>query len=290
MPLNIEQAKSIPIDQFLNREGITPIRRSGNQLLYRAPYREDKHPSFAVNVRMGKWFDFATSESGDILNLVCKMYACDVKRALSVLEGLAYIPYTNPNRKPLLPKEKSKVLEITKIKNLKHPVLIHYLEKERKISLDLARQFLKEIHFQNKGKDYYALGWQNQSGGYEIRNKFFKSSVGEKDLSLIQSVPSTERLLIFEGMTDFLSWMMLQQLNQISDDVIVLNSLSFFKKLEKFCQQESYKSIELFFDNDDSGKKASQKMKAIYSNVTDNSSLYAPFKDLNEFWVHTQKL
>ena len=47
---DIENMRQIPIADFLARLGHEPVRRSGNELWYRAPYRSERTPSFRVNV------------------------------------------------------------------------------------------------------------------------------------------------------------------------------------------------------------------------------------------------
>ena len=46
----IDIIRQMPIADFLARLGHEPVRRSGNELWYRAPYRNERTPSFRVNV------------------------------------------------------------------------------------------------------------------------------------------------------------------------------------------------------------------------------------------------
>ena len=56
---------------------------------------------------------------------------------------------------------------------LNHAALLRYLS-ERKIDLCIARKECVELHFSHNGKNYFAIGFKNKSGGYEVRNRFFK--------------------------------------------------------------------------------------------------------------------
>ncbi len=78
--MNIEQAKSIPLEELLLRLGYTPSRRSRDQLWYLSPLRTEFTPSFKINTAMNAWYDFGAAEGGDIIDLVKK------------LEGLATFP------------------------------------------------------------------------------------------------------------------------------------------------------------------------------------------------------
>ena len=56
--------RQIPIADFLARLGHEPVRRSGNELWYRAPYRSERTPSFRVNVAKQLWYDFGLGKGG----------------------------------------------------------------------------------------------------------------------------------------------------------------------------------------------------------------------------------
>ena len=56
--MNIDELRKIPLADFLARLGHEPVRRSGNELWYLAPYRGERTPSFRVNVAKQLWYDF----------------------------------------------------------------------------------------------------------------------------------------------------------------------------------------------------------------------------------------
>ena len=56
--MDIETIRKIPLADFLARLGHEPVRRSRNELWYRAPYRSECTPSFRVNVEKQLWYDF----------------------------------------------------------------------------------------------------------------------------------------------------------------------------------------------------------------------------------------
>ena len=65
----IQDIRQIPLADFLARLGHEPVRRSGNELWYRAPYRNERTPSFCVNMAKQLWYDFGTGKGGDIFTL-----------------------------------------------------------------------------------------------------------------------------------------------------------------------------------------------------------------------------
>ena len=52
--------------------------------MYYSPFREEASPSFHIDLSTNRWFDFGTSEGGGVVELVCRLCACD--RA-EVLDG-----------------------------------------------------------------------------------------------------------------------------------------------------------------------------------------------------------
>ncbi len=48
------------------------------------------------------------------------------------------------------------------------------------------------------------MGFKNNFGGFELRNKYFKGSSSPKEITLISN-NSPDRLNVFEGFMDFLS-------------------------------------------------------------------------------------
>ena len=65
----IDAIRQIPLADFLARLGHEPVRRSGNELWYSAPYRSERTPSFRVNVAKQLWYDFGLGKGGDIFTL-----------------------------------------------------------------------------------------------------------------------------------------------------------------------------------------------------------------------------
>jgi len=79
----------------------------------------------------------------------------------------------------------SKNYEIIKIENVQHPALLEYL-RSRKVADQ--KHLLKEIHYQIQDKKYFGIGFKNDSGGYEIRNKYSKICLGKKDIRQLKTI------------------------------------------------------------------------------------------------------
>jgi len=177
--------------------------------------------------------------------------------------------------------------EIVSIKNIQNLALVEYLERIRGIPRYIASQYTKEVYYQREGKTYFWVGMKNESGGYEVRNKYFKTCLGNKDITIINpQKKSAEDVLVFEGFMDFLSYVVHEGGNYREDKhVILLNSVSLLDRAFKALKKLQATYIHCFLDNDTSGKKTLQRFQETYGNkrVIDHSKIYADFKDFNEF-------
>ena len=88
--MNIAQIKQIDLVDYLRAIGFSPTKESDKSAWYHAPYREDRTPSFKVNKDKKIWYDFGTTQSGDIIDLAELLYQTkDVARLLKLIEGAA---------------------------------------------------------------------------------------------------------------------------------------------------------------------------------------------------------
>lgn len=174
-------------------------------------------------------------------------------------------------------KKKTRVIATVPIIN---PALCRYLE-DRRIPLDVARQYCEEVHYELDGRHYFALGFPNNSGGYELRNKYFKGCIAPKDFRLI-TVGDASSIAVFEGFFSFLSFLIWNR-REVSgvclphSNYLILNSLSFFDKCRPL--MESHNRIFLFLDRDKAGIHATQRVLGIAPKYKDMSHEYAGFFD-----------
>jgi len=174
-------------------------------------------------------------------------------------------------------------LEILSAQPLSNPNLLRYLAA-RAIPLPVASAYCSEVLFQNMNRTYYAIGFSNDAGGWEIRSPYFKGCIAPKAITTISK--GTDVLQIFEGFMDFLSW---QTLNLSSTcDTIVLNSLALLPHIQE--KLKGYKQVESFLDNDDAGRKSFEVLKQFYPQIIDGSVRYRAHKDINEWLVVQSKV
>ena len=277
--MNCKQAnENISIREILESFSLFPSKDNRRTAFYLAFDREEKTPSLSVNFEKNTAFDFGTGIKYDNVSLVQGIKKCSVSEALEYLKRFDYSISTNQKIETDNFKPKSGY-QILDIKELEHPSLMEYL-KSRK--LDSLKSELKEIHYELNGKNYFGLGFKNDSDGYEIRNPYIKLCLGKKDLTSIKNQSKTLR--VFEGFADYLSFKILEKsLEKETSNYIILNSVTMISKVKN--QLENYKNVELFLDNDRTGDSVTEILKKQNSNISDERFLFKNHKDLNEFLI-----
>lgn len=282
--MNIKKIKQVKLQDFLASIGCKAVKQYGVNLMYLSPLRTEKHASFKVNTEINQWYDFGIGRGGNIIALAELLYnSSDVSYLIHQIERNApsSVSGSLPTVKPITPQNSFEHLQVLPIT---HPALIKYLE-ERCIDIETARTVCKELHFDTRGKHYFGIGFPNISGGYEIRNPFFKGCIAPKDISHFYAEEPKKVCLVFEGFMDFLSFMTLRRKENDGlkrQDYLVLNSVTNIHKAAK--RLSRYDSVQCFLDNDEAGRNSYlQLSKELGKPVTDASTLYNGFKDLNEY-------
>lgn len=283
------EANAISIKQYLSEKGIQPVKDRGYYGMYYSPFREDHNASLKVDYNKNVWHDFGTGEGGGLIDLVMKMQNSTFYEAITMLEKeqekfSSFSFHGNQNHLPAGTLKPEPSISIQKMQTINNPALIDYL-KERRINVDIARTHCYEIYYSVNDKTYFAVGFQNDLGGYELRNKYFKGCTS-KDITSIKR--NSDHCLLFEGFMDYLTFLTMKYIQWSPVDVIVLNSLTNLPKVKN--NLVSYNSISAFLDNDQTGKKAVQELESICKDVIDQSFFYTKYKDLNEYLCHKQHI
>ncbi|WP_265162479.1 toprim domain-containing protein [Salinimicrobium tongyeongense] len=275
--MNCERARSICIVSTLAKLGHFPSRKSEKEAWFLSPLRSETQASLKVSSRLNRWYDFGIGKGGNVVDLVCLILKCPVTEALAYLsDGLPLISSCQPE--PTIPKQnrrsKNKVLEVRPILN---PSLENYLQS-RCIPIEVARTFCREIRYECNRKQYYALGLQNNLGGWELRNSYCKTSTAPKSYSQIEG--GWSELIVLEGMFDLLSLATISPEEAQTSDLVILNSLSFLPQVLPLFKE--YRSVTLYLDHDTLGREATENLMSNFSNCRDGSDFYKGYKDLNK--------
>lgn len=280
--LNARELKEqASIVDLLARLGYQPVKKSGKEHFYLSMLRDsDTQPSMSVNDQLGVWFDHGSGKGGNIIDF-----------------GLAYWPGSTFNevvgkiqsaaephllQRTLRPRRPVKVRNyaIEEIKDLgTHPAITNYL-KNRGV-FDVAKTHLSEIYYvveDDKGlrKPFFAAGWKNETGSWEVRNKYFKGCLGNKAITFIPG--DLKRAAVFEGFLDCLSW--LKENENTGESLIVLNTLTLIH--EGIARAKQFSSIDIYFDHDPAGHHATKDFLTALPYATDRSAIYKGYNDYND--------
>ena len=279
--LSCERARKIPIEKALEFLGHLPTRNSEKEAWFLSPLRSETQASFKVSKKLNCWYDHGIGIGGNIIDLVCELSKVSVSKALEILAQLKAVDYNLPKQQQTNFKEFR--IEIKHVKTIQHPALIEYLS-ERKISLIAAKRFFREVHYTIGNKYYFSIGLKNNSGGWEVRNLYCKSSSSPKDLTLVKN--GFSYLIILEGIFDLLSLITIYPNLKREADFLILNSIAFADKALPFL--DNYETIELYLDRDEAGRKTTAFFLNGNPKCIDKSEFYTDEKDLNA-WLMKKK-
>lgn len=214
--MTIQEIKAIQISNFLASKGYEPINRKGNKWWYLSPLHTEKTASFKVDLTKNVWYDFALGKGGNIIDLAMQLYHTQNISEVLHMMGHSIILPTIPIHSTCSQKDTS--FEDIEVKELAHPALLQYLSGRGVDSITAKRQCV-EIHYKSAGKRYFAIGFKNDAGGYELRNPYFKGCIAPKAITTIRNHETACH--IFEGFVDYLSYLILHG----ECDAVVLNSI-----------------------------------------------------------------
>jgi hypothetical protein len=315
--MNTEQAKHLSLPDLLQQLGHTPtkVTKGGAELWYKSPFRPDEAPSLHISIgRAGFWIwkDFG-DQGGTVIDFAMRYAGVStVREALAFLDRCSVSPqsietaYTQflfsfhqqeNDREAVENFSSNGRLELLSAEVLQNPILLQYLRQERGLDAGLLPRYLHEIRYRNTetGKEYFAFGMKNESGGYEIRvatNRYsFKAPLIARDVTrIIGKISGTESVTVFEGMTDFLSLLTMRQSEQPNYDAIIMHSLSSYQRTASLITAMGYQTIHTYLDNNPAGQEATERFKRDFgAKVIVQSHQFAPHIDLNDALLSTRK-
>lgn len=279
--MNLQSLKNISIKNYLSTIGCELATDRGHYGMYYAPYRKDIQASLKVDFTKNIWIDFSTAQGGSILDLIMQIEQCDFR---SAIQGLQNCQLEKDSFSFHCNKSISKQLtgiQINKIKKLENIALLEYLQS-RAIDIPIAQQYCKECYYSVANKNYFAIAFPNDTGGYELRCKYFKGCTN-KGITRMQN--GSDTLLVFEGFIDYLSYLTYNKSLMLPNDSIILNSVSNIQQAKAIFT--SYSKVNLYLDNDSTGKALTKELVKEFQHIVDCSYLYQKYKDFNDFLMAT---
>ncbi|WP_294237623.1 toprim domain-containing protein [uncultured Chryseobacterium sp.] len=282
------------MEEVLLSLGHLPTKQNEKEAWYLNPFASESQASFKLNKSLNIWYLHSEGIGGNNIDFIKKYLNASIKGVLEWAEKQNFSSFHQQN---ITQKQNSLEpnYQIREIKELQNENLKKYLQ-ERGLSPNVY-PFVKEIHFKTGDKNLYAVGFQNQSGGWELRNSFYKGAVLKKDISVINPNENysykndnngkikSESIAVFEGFIDALSFVEMRK--NFNGDLIVMNSIALLNKTKEHLKD--YSEISLFLDNDPAGLKCKNEILKSFPDAKDYSETYENQKDLNEYLTDIKK-
>ena len=279
--MRIEDAKQIDICDFLNKLGERCQKRKANESWYYSPGSGEKTPSFHVHKHGKRWYDFREGKGGDIIDLALHLFnLTSTHEALQAIENVMGFTYRVPR------KEKEK--EISNAPSNRNPTFVAndisnsllMYSRSRGIQDHIMRRVCKQVHFSTpSGKKLYAIGFQNDTGGWELRNTFYKGCLGKKSITSFLDL-ADRPIVVCEGFFDYLSLLQLGWIDTTSHNAVILNSTALVETAIPFFFS---RQVILCLDNDKAGKAASSKIRQRCTVIDDWANRYPHCNDVNDY-------
>ena len=281
--MNCKQFNTIPLEEVLQILGHLPTKQTEKEAWFLNPFANENHASFKINKNMNYWYLHSEGIGGNNVDFMKKYLNASVKEVLEWAEMQHFSSFQPQNA--IQKQNNSKPnYQITDIKELQNENLKEYLH-QRGIS-SKTYPLVKEVHFTIGEKKLYAIGFENLSEGWELRNSFYKGSLLKKDISVVnlnnESQNQNEagkKIVVFEGFMDALSFVEMKP--SYYGDILVMNSISLLNKTKNHLQ--NYPQIHLFLDNDKAGENCKNEILKSFPEAKDHSEIYALHKDLNDY-------
>ena len=270
--------------------------RSG---LYFSPFREESNPSFHLDEAKNTWYDYGTGEGGTLFDFVCKFAGCTKGEVYDWLASFRNMVPESEYKSVIAPIiEKSHhpskiIIDSASHKFTKHK-LVEYAES-RAVSREVLERYCEEVIYHVDSvpdRQFYAIGFKNNSGGYVLRSSLSKRCSSSDITTLspdgqMTDTVASNKVLVFEGFMDFLSWITDVKQETPQYDCCILNSVTNISKALPWIMAHSH--VAAFMDNDPAGKETLQKIMDSVPDVAstdvcvyDMSKLYQGYNDLNE--------
>ena len=275
----LEQLNHIDLVDFLASIGIEPKKRKAGHYFYLSPLagHPNYRPTFVVNRRLNRWREITTKESGNLADLVVRLYDCTIGELTNILNA-ALLPVSHPTSTNRPDKVHPVIVEQT------YPIRSNQLGRfvwTRRIPLTVARHYCVEARYQHGNNHYHALAFANDDGGFELFESNRHYSVPPCSTTHIRNQADT--IVVFRYVFDLLTYVTLFA-GPVSGlpDFLVLNTSLAFPAVQQLIAP--YRCKHFFLSNDAAGAAFSTLAIHTLHNCYDHRSLYAGYPTLND-WI-----
>ncbi len=287
-----------PIESLLAHFG---KRTDHHSQMYYSPFREERTPSMHVSKSENIWMDFGSGEGGNVLTMASILAGIPLSQAWEYIAGLD--PNLVVHHEEAVRAEKtgysSKIIIDRVNEQFTFRKLLSYGES-RGIPQHILKRYCRQVtyHISCLPQSMWTVIGFPTSEGWVLRHchdgMYTKRSTSSACTFLgvsgeMTASPTSDRVEVFEGFFDFMSWLVLRDRTKPFCDVCVLNSVSNTSKALEFIT--SHRQISCWLDNDRPGEEAFELIRAAREDAVSHADdlKRASCNDLNEYLTASQK-
>ena len=243
--------EQVSLSMLLSRLGYQPAKSSGDEKVYLNVLRDtETSPTFAINTQLGMWFDRLTKKSGDIIDFGMAYWSgLSSDQVIEKISQLCAWPQETAVRdRPSGRKRRAVKIPYYHISETRpigcNPEITAYLQSQGIWEISIGQ--LKEVYYyvvdeKHRRKDFFAAGWQNENGGWEVMGRNFAGCLGRKGMTLIPG--DINSLILFEDYISYLSW---KYANRTADhSILVMNAPEFLPAAKS--RATKFRDVAVFF-------------------------------------------
>jgi hypothetical protein len=244
--------ENVSISMLLSKLGYQPAKSSGHEKLYLNVLRDrETSPTFAINTQLDMWFDRFTKKSGDIIDFGMAYWTgLNSDQVMKKISLLCANPQETIISDDQAGKRKRRAIKIPYYHIAEtHPIgcnpeITAYLQSQSIWEIALGQ--LKEVYYyvvdeKHRRKDFFAAGWQNENGGWEVMGRNFAGCLGRKGMTFIAG--DTDRLILFEDYISYLSWKYANR--TAGHSILVMNAPEFLPAAKS--RATKFRDVAFFF-------------------------------------------
>lgn len=283
--MNTTDINKILIWEFLSSISIEPEREFNGYWIYKSFINPQQKTGSLKVSKSNLWVDYSdNNRGGTLIDLILLIYpeftVRDIVRKFNQGDFSFHQLTPSPNSYEHSASDSFEILQEDEIIN--NPLLCCFLAADRGIDIQIAQRYLKAYQYRVKGRLFWNLGTRNHLGGYNLFSKGFKCAT-KQAVTLFTHSNSKSRIY-FEGIIDFLSFLMIYPDQEMFHDYCILNSVNNLKKTLEI--HPLIQTTIAFLDRDHAGDRATNLLK---TEALKQSSKFYDYrstfqgKDLNDY-------
>lgn len=259
--MNTTDINKVPIKDFLSSIGCYPERKFNGYWIYKSFINSSQKTGSLKVASNNLWVDYSdNNRGGTLIDLILLIYPdltiSDIVRKFNQGDFSFHQLTPFQNEKVYNNQAGIEILQEDEITN--HSSLCNYLTVDRGINIQIAMRYLKAYQYRVKGKIFWNLGTRNHLGGYNLFSKGFKCTT-KQGVTLFENSRLKSRVY-FEGIIDFLSFLMIYPAQERLHNFYILNSVN---NLRKSLDADPLAQITIaFLDRDRAGDRATELLRA----------------------------